>query len=98
LIVKEPIKDDSYSSIHISTTAISYDLGIVKPVPMEIQIRTAIEDIWSEVSHTNKYKANDLYFCSLGSKKSLESIKDEVASMKQHVNGISTTIENIRKQ
>jgi hypothetical protein len=30
------------------------------PIPVEIQVRTSLEDVWSEVEHRLKYKAQDL--------------------------------------
>lgn len=96
LIKGEKIREDSYSSIHILTNAISYDLGTRRLIPLEIQIRTAIEDIWSEVSHSNKYKARDLYFSSKSISSKLDTIRGEINPLKIHVNGISESIVNIR--
>ncbi|MHA6333245.1 hypothetical protein ACXYL9_06125 [Qipengyuania sp. CAU 1752] len=46
----------NYSSLHIVLwTRTKYAKGYVE-VPVEIQIRTALEDVWSEMDHQLKYK------------------------------------------
>lgn len=46
----------SYSSIHIICNCLSREAGIVKTIPLEIQIRTIFEDAWGEIDHQLEYK------------------------------------------
>ncbi len=49
-------KQGNYSSLHIVLWArTKYAKGYVE-VPVEVQIRTALEDVWSEMDHQLKYK------------------------------------------
>lgn len=53
-----------YSSAHLHFNAISY-LGQTRLlVPVEFQIRTAVEDVWAEINHKLLYKAEDPYLWS----------------------------------
>lgn len=78
------------------TQAISYNLGLVKKVPLEIQIRTVAEDVWCEVSHSNKYKAKDLFFWSKEAAREYGHIKGATNSLKTHVDGINESIRTLR--
>ncbi len=96
-IVLQKMRSDSYSSVHILTRALSYGIGSVKTVPLEIQIRTVAEDIWCEVSHGNKYKAKDLFFWSKNASKSFELIKGSTNNLKTHIDGINEGIRTLRE-
>ena len=54
--VKE--KESNYSSIHLLTSCRVQFRGQIKSVPIEVQFRSAIEDVWSEMEHKLKYKGN----------------------------------------
>jgi ppGpp synthetase/RelA/SpoT-type nucleotidyltranferase len=57
-------KDDDqqeYSSTHFLLNATSTVGKKEINVPIEVQIRTAVEDIWGEIDHQIFYKAEDLY-------------------------------------
>jgi len=49
-----------YSSIHIVCEGRAYVHGIRVSIPIEIQIRTAFEDVWGEIQHRIEYKAKKL--------------------------------------
>lgn len=49
-------KADYYSSAHFIIYSISYIDSKRITIPIEVQVRTALEDIWSEVNHKQLYK------------------------------------------
>lgn len=49
-------KDSRYSSIHIVLDANGPNLDLGEQVPVEVQIRTSIEDVWGEIDHRLRYK------------------------------------------
>jgi ppGpp synthetase/RelA/SpoT-type nucleotidyltranferase len=51
-----PKNETHYSSMHLLLQLNSYANGKKMRVATEIQFRTAIEDIWAEISHRNQYK------------------------------------------
>jgi ppGpp synthetase/RelA/SpoT-type nucleotidyltranferase len=52
---------DSYSSIHLILNAFSMLGPEPIDIPIEVQIRTAADDIWGEIDHQLFYKAKNLY-------------------------------------
>jgi ppGpp synthetase/RelA/SpoT-type nucleotidyltranferase len=46
----------SYSSIHLVLIANSFHAHAAKKIPIEVQIRTAFEDVWAEIDHPRSYK------------------------------------------
>lgn len=60
-------RDDSeYSSAHIIFHAISYHQDFSIMIPVEFQLRTAVEDLWSEINHKLLYKIRNPYAWSSG--------------------------------
>ncbi|MGJ8629116.1 MAG: hypothetical protein ACSHXB_19315 [Sulfitobacter sp.] len=53
-----------YSSGHLIFDAVSHQDDYCLRVPVEFQIRTAVEDIWAEVNHKLLYKIRDHYVWS----------------------------------
>lgn len=49
--------DRPYSSIHIVCYAAGPEITARPFIPVEIQIRTTLEDTWAEIDHARKYKA-----------------------------------------
>ncbi len=60
LHLRKPEKGD-YSSVHLVLNARSTIRNKFADIPVEVQIRTASEDIWGEINHRLYYKAKDLY-------------------------------------
>ena len=90
--------DSDYSSMHIIIYLNSYSLGSKKRVPVEIQIRTAIEDVWSEISHKNKYKVRRPNVWSPDLAKLYDDNDNRVNIVKQHFDsGLPSQISDIRK-
>lgn len=46
-----------YSSIHIVLKAFGSDIPARPFIPVEVQIRTSLEDTWAEIDHSRKYKS-----------------------------------------
>lgn len=93
-----PGSASSYSSMHIVVYAISYSVGAPKLVPLELQIRTAVEDIWSEISHENEYKVRKRNAWSPTLKKLYNSNTESVRTLKKQLNSIvPEKVSNIRE-
>jgi ppGpp synthetase/RelA/SpoT-type nucleotidyltranferase len=61
-IIPEGQKNDyTYPSAHFVVNARYYSENIAYPVYVEIQLRTALEDVWAEVSHELLYKSKEFY-------------------------------------
>jgi ppGpp synthetase/RelA/SpoT-type nucleotidyltranferase len=52
-------RDRPYSSVHMVLWCRTAHIDNWLPVPVEIQVRTSLEDVWSEVEHRLKYKTQD---------------------------------------
>lgn len=53
-------KPSNYSSIHILVMGRGKYRDEYREIPVEIQIRTALEDVWGQIEHTLKYKRKRL--------------------------------------
>ncbi|MEM9128242.1 MAG: hypothetical protein AAGA97_00750 [Pseudomonadota bacterium] len=60
-VLIETASEKLYSSGHLIFNAISHQDGYCLTVPVEFQIRSAVEDIWAEVNHKQMYKIRDHY-------------------------------------
>jgi ppGpp synthetase/RelA/SpoT-type nucleotidyltranferase len=49
-------KQENYTSIHMVIWARAKWNGVFLDIPVEVQLRTALEDVWSEMDHQLKYK------------------------------------------
>jgi ppGpp synthetase/RelA/SpoT-type nucleotidyltranferase len=92
-----PKHDDEYSSTHLVVNAISYR-QVDMEIPIEIQIRTAAEDIWGEINHKFLYKnesvfawnheigriQRELYKNSTRLKRAIDAITDLVVDFVEH--------------
>jgi ppGpp synthetase/RelA/SpoT-type nucleotidyltranferase len=93
-----PGSTSSYSSMHIVVYTTSYSVGAPKLVPLELQIRTAVEDIWSEISHENEYKVRKRNAWSPTLKKLYSSNAESVRTLKKQLNSIvPEKMSNIRQ-
>lgn len=94
-----------YSSMHIILYMNSYSQGHVKKIPVEIQIRTAIEDVWSEISHKNKYKVQrpnvwspDIENFYKENERTINIIKDHLdAGIPDQINDVRQTTKSINQ-
>jgi len=73
-IVKEDPRNDAigYRAIHVIVT--------VKEKPVEIQIRTRLQDIWANICEKYSSKQNDLKYGSRG-----EKIKSDLKRLSGHI-------------
>ena len=79
-------KKSAYSSMHIIVYMNSYSQGFLKRIPLELQIRTAVEDIWSEISHENEYKVRRRNAWSPKLKELYDENNQSVGALKQQFN------------
>ncbi len=54
--VEDSPKDRPYSSVHLVVWCQAFSAGTWVRVPVEFQVRTSLEDVWSEVDHRLRYK------------------------------------------
>src|SRR5262249_17854758 len=57
IVTQKQKRDYTYSSAHFVVNARYYSDNVAYPVHVEIQLRTALEDVWGEVNHALLYKA-----------------------------------------
>jgi ppGpp synthetase/RelA/SpoT-type nucleotidyltranferase len=93
--IKLQKRDSSYSSIHVLLYANSYNLNSVVKVPLEIQIRTALEDIWSEINHKRVYKVSSAYFWTEAHSLEMEAAERISREIKDRFNRLSGEVETI---
>lgn len=72
-------KDSRYSSIHIVLYANGPNPHLGEKVPVEVQIRTSIEDVWGEIDHRLRYKLRQR------EKESIEPNSDEDTGISRQV-------------
>ncbi|HTV71765.1 MAG TPA: RelA/SpoT domain-containing protein [Rhizobiaceae bacterium] len=85
-------EENEYSSLHIIVYLNCYGLSSIRKIPVEIQIRTAIEDIWAEVSHKNKYKVKRRDIWSPGLLKLYRDNDRHVRSLKTVMDTTANTL------
>jgi ppGpp synthetase/RelA/SpoT-type nucleotidyltranferase len=87
-----------YSSAHLTFWAISYHSPTLTiPIPVEFQIRTAIEDVWAEVSHKLLYKSRSEYVWSAQYESSLERAEQTLLTVKSQMDNLPEQIAGIYK-
>ena len=82
LKIREPENED-YSSIHILLNATETIRSEPVEIPIEVQIRTAAEDIWGEINHQLLYKAKDLYVWTPSLANIVREMQDDSSSIKK---------------
>ena len=102
--VKVIKKQSRYSSIHIVLWANGPTQSVSDRIPVEIQLRTSLEDVWGEIEHRLKYKsklsmlpagsrkANDRYSRELGLAHS------ELENLKLSLDSASNTADFLRRR
>jgi ppGpp synthetase/RelA/SpoT-type nucleotidyltranferase len=80
-------KPSNYTSIHIVAWGRGKYREEYRNVPVEIQIRTAFEDVWGEIEHRLKYKRDDI----------LDEDEEEThrSSVAPHLNVLATFIDGL---
>lgn len=85
-IKKDQNRDENYSSVHVIFNSIAYINGQEICIPTEFQIRTAFEDIWSEVNHKNLYKLNSGNAWTLEYEEALHDCEESSESLSKIIN------------
>jgi ppGpp synthetase/RelA/SpoT-type nucleotidyltranferase len=98
LRVKIKRKDSQYSSIHIILWCRNFIGGHdARPIPMEVQIRTSMEDLWGEIDHKLSYK-NDELGSDEASKNHIDSAKEQLKNLKKHLDVVADSADVIKKE
>ncbi|MBY0256339.1 hypothetical protein [Methylobacterium sp.] len=81
----------NYTSIHMVTWCRGKYRSGYRTIPVEIQVRTALEDVWSEIDHSLKYKREET-----NRKGSLDSFDEgRLLSSLSHLNVMKTLVDGI---
>ena len=88
---------NEYSSIHIVAWASSKRTPRKVRIPIEIQIRTALEDVWGEIDHRLKYKTKngDPKLLNEDGRRQYELAKESVSILKRQLDACGLTADNI---
>ena len=82
LKLRKPAKE-GYSSIHFVLNGVSKLRNKEYEIPIEVQIRTAAEDIWSEINHQLLYKVQDLFVWTPRIQQLYADMEDDSRSVKR---------------
>lgn len=98
LHVKILRKASQYSSIHIVLWCRNLISGQQKHrIPMEVQIRTSLEDVWGEIDHGLSYKNESVEDDGPG-KSHIESAKEQLKTLKKQLDACGSSADNIARQ
>lgn len=98
LRVKILRKESQYSSIHIILWCRNLISGQHKHrIPMEVQIRTSLEDVWGEIDHGLSYKNESIEEDGPG-KSHIESAKEQLKTLKKQLDACGSSADTIAKQ
>jgi ppGpp synthetase/RelA/SpoT-type nucleotidyltranferase len=92
-------REQPYSSVHLVCNAIAPEARLQRRIPVEIQIRTVLEDAWAEVDHDRRYKGLSYDGAKHGEPiKALQSaVEGQLANLKSTLDSSSQTIDEIVK-
>lgn len=79
----------NYTSVHIVVWCRGKYRDIYRPIPVEIQIRTALEDVWGEIDHSLKYKRKE------ADEKGSYETETRLATSLSHLNVMKTLIDGL---
>jgi len=98
-------KESGYSSIHIVVWANGPQQSRGDRVPVEIQLRTSLEDAWGEMDHRLRYKNRQkavMAFLAGGERPQMsarDGLSDEdLKILKQHLDGCSRNADQIERR
>ena len=74
--------DEGYASVHFILNAAATVRKEEVEIPIEVQIRTAAEDIWGEINHQLLYKAEDLYVWTPTLQQTYQEMEDDLRAIK----------------
>lgn len=90
----------NYSSIHLLARGRGKYREGYREVPVEIQVRTALEDVWGQIEHGLKYKRKDVAATedASGTARRLATTLDHLGALKTMVDGIAQYADQIKLQ
>lgn len=88
---------ERYSSAHFNFVASGYSDNRVEDVTVEFQIRTAAEDIWSEINHKYLYKSNNPYIWTPKIQDTYRELGDDSFEFKNKIEDLSQIIDRFSK-
>jgi ppGpp synthetase/RelA/SpoT-type nucleotidyltranferase len=95
-----PSEEFPYSSIHLICMTNSFYSDSPRQIPIEVQIRTAFEDVWSEIDHPRRYKGPD-FATMFANDPRLGGLADGIGrrlkDLKVQLESCSSSAEQIRK-
>ena len=93
-------KPSNYTSIHILALGRGKYRDGYRNIPVEIQVRTALEDVWGQIEHTLKYKRQRIEAREGGSRdeQRLETSLSHLGVLKTLIDGVSQYADQIKLQ
>lgn len=88
----------NYTSIHIVVWCRGKYRQEYRNVPVEIQIRTALEDVWGEIDHSLKYTTKKTEDHPLRDEKRVDNIFAHLNVMKTLIDGVAQYADQIKIQ
>lgn len=84
-------RPENYTSIHIVLQGRGKYRDSYRSIPIEIQVRTAFEDVWGEIDHALKYKREQAQALERSSSRD----EDRLFTSLAHLNVLKTMIDGI---
>lgn len=99
-VAKVEEKPSNYSSIHILARGRGKYRDGYRDLPIEIQVRTALEDVWGQIEHSLKYKRKKLVGVGKASPESaqLRTTLSHLGALKTMIDGIAQYGDQIKVQ
>jgi len=93
-------KPSNYSSIHLLVRGRGKYRDGYRELPIEIQVRTALEDVWGQIEHSLKYKRKRLAGSDESSRESqmLATTLNHLGALKTMIDGIAQYGDQIKVQ
>ena len=88
-IIVEIADENLYSSGHMIFDAIAHDDGYCIQIPVEFQVRTAVEDIWAEVNHKLLYKLRSPFVWSFDFENYFQRSQSRSSTFKRNINELN---------
>ena len=94
--IKGRIKKSGYSSLHLTIDCKTDRFTEVDKVPIEIQIRTAFEDVWGEIEHSAvyKYKEGDIDL-SPSEIRRMDTLQSGLMALKNYVDSADNQVDRL---
>ncbi|KTT67904.1 hypothetical protein [Sphingomonas sanguinis] len=91
-------KPSNYSSIHILVRGRGKYRDGYRELPVEIQVRTALEDVWGQIEHSLKYKRKQLVSDNSPENARLTITLNHLGALKTMIDGIAQYGDQIKLQ